>query len=169
MTELKVKFKSLLSRLTGISTPLFGVSWNPPKLERDAARRLITFLEDRRVLFNPAAWEAPDHCVQSVLQIREQLTAAIGALPEDSGLTPSLRAMRSASRKFLDAMQALRSSPGHGGLHHHAPWDFFQFSAALGELRGVFGIHVARIAVQYGIDVEGDLAHILPASDEDVA
>ena len=26
---------------------------------------------------------------------------------------------------------------------------------ALGEMRGVFGVHLARIAAQYGLDIEG--------------
>jgi hypothetical protein len=170
MARTKLKFKSIISRLSGISTPVFGVSWNPPKLERDAARLLLAFLEDRRVLYNPSGWEEPHHCVESVLQIRAKLTELIGDLPEKASLAPSLRAMRMASRRFLDSVQALdqgrRLSPGH----HQAPWDFFAFSTALGELRGVFGIHVAQIAVQYGIDVEAELASILPAAtDHDAA
>ena len=33
--------------------------------------------------------------------------------------------------------------------------------------RGAIGPHVAAIAVQYGIDVEDDLARVLPAADDD--
>lgn len=40
------------------------------------------------------------------------------------------------------------------------------FNGALGELRGVFGVHLARLAVAYGIDVEDDLGSILPGEDE---
>jgi len=36
----------------------------------------------------------------------------------------------------------------------------------LGELRGVFGIHLAKIAAQYKIDIEDDLSAILPATDD---
>jgi len=38
---------------------------------------------------------------------------------------------------------------------------------ALGELRGVFGVHVARLAAPYGLDVKGDLGTILPAPAEE--
>lgn len=41
------------------------------------------------------------------------------------------------------------------------------FMAILGELRGVFGIHVARISAAYGIDVEDDLAAMLPEDTAD--
>jgi len=44
----------------------------------------------------------------------------------------------------------------------------FEFFAALGELRAVFGIHIAQLAVKYGIDVEDELAAILPIEDEQI-
>ena len=57
----------------------------------------MRFLEDRRVLYNPFAWEEPGHCVDSVL---------LGNLPPTtSELAPYLKAIRGACRKFLDAMQ----------------------------------------------------------------
>jgi hypothetical protein len=37
--------------------------------------------------------------------------------------------------------------------------------AALGEMRAAFGLHIAKIATQNGLDVEDDLARILPATD----
>lgn len=43
------------------------------------------------------------------------------------------------------------------------------FLSALGELRGNFGVHLAFIAVKYGIDVEEQLAAIFPAADEATA
>jgi hypothetical protein len=32
-------------------------------------------------------------------------------------------------------------------------------------MRGVFGIHVARLAAMYGLDVEDDLSVILPGKE----
>ena len=40
-----------------------------------------------------------------------------------------------------------------------------EFNQALGELRGVFGIHIGMIAAKYGLDVEDELASILPEAD----
>jgi hypothetical protein len=40
------------------------------------------------------------------------------------------------------------------------------FNGALGELCGVFGVHLAQLAAQYGLDIEDDLASILPAGEE---
>ena len=70
-----MKFKDMVKRLNGISTPIFGVSWNPIETDKDSAKEIISFLEYRRVLYNPSEMEMPDHCVQSVLEIRRELRA----------------------------------------------------------------------------------------------
>jgi hypothetical protein len=158
-----VKFREIASRLTGISSPIFGVSWNPPAAEVTVARRVIAFLEDRRVLFADESIEILGHCVTSVIELRHYLTSEIQQLT-DGELCSSLRAMRAACRKFLEAVDdrdgIVVRDGGHPG--HWAGW---RFGAALGELRGVFGVHIARIAAQNGLDIEDDLARILPASD----
>ena len=97
-----MKFTEIANRLTGISTPLLGVSWQPNDLEVSAARRVIAFLEDRRVLYAPDELEVPDHCVHSVLEIRHFLSGELGKLDTKSEFAASLRAMRAACRKFLD-------------------------------------------------------------------
>ena len=65
-----MKFKQIINRLTGFSTPVFGVSWSPPQSHIDVARSVIIFLEDRRVLYNPYELEVPQHCIHSVIEIR---------------------------------------------------------------------------------------------------
>ena len=75
-----MKFSEIANRLTGISTPLGGVSWQSSDLEVSAARRVIAFLEDRRVLYAPDELEVPDHCVHSVLEIRHFLSGELGKL-----------------------------------------------------------------------------------------
>lgn len=161
--------KRYISRITGISIPWFGVSWKPTPAEADIAQRVITFLEDRRVLFNPYGWEIEDHCVQSVLQIRNFLTQVLTEFPNKEGIAQHLRAMRAACRKFLDTVGDGygygRSASTHMLDDPRAIW---HFASALGELRGAIGLHVAIIAQKNKLGVEGDLASILPAvSDED--
>lgn len=163
-----MKFSEIANRLTGISTPITGVSWQPTGSETAAARRVVAFLEDRRVLYNPGEMEVPEHCVGSVLQIRRFLTEEIGKLGDKSELRASLGAMRAACRKFLNVVGGEDSEivlharmPGH-----YASWTFY---GALGEMRGTFGVHLARVAAMFRLDVEDDLATILPASTEDAA
>jgi hypothetical protein len=51
--ERSMKFSEIANRLTGISTPFGGASWKPAEMEIEGARRVIAFLEDRRVLYEP--------------------------------------------------------------------------------------------------------------------
>jgi len=37
----------------------------------------------------------------------------------------------------------------------------------MGEMRGVFGVYIAILAVTYGLDVERGLATIVPGADRD--
>jgi len=79
-----MKFSEIANRLTGISTPLVGVSWQPTDLEVSAARRVIAFLEDRRVLYAPKGMEVASHCVHSVRDIRRFLIGELGKLEPGS-------------------------------------------------------------------------------------
>jgi hypothetical protein len=167
-----VRFSEIASRMTGISTPIFGVSWNPPISDVAVARRVIAYLEDRRVLCVPAEVEVPRYCVASVIEIRQFLTDQLGAGGIAKELAASLRAMRAACRKFLDdlgvlsgRLDDLEARRWHGRYGHGL--DDYLLNQALGALRGVFGVHVGQLAVRYGIDVEDGLASILPAMDEE--
>jgi hypothetical protein len=121
-----MRFKELLLRLTGLSTPVFGVSWAPPKAAIAVARKVLAFLEDRRVLYVPSEMETPDHCVRSVLDIRRFITETIGDLSPDDAIVPHLRAMRAACRKFLETVEAddrhIVAFGAHSG--HWASWVF---------------------------------------------
>ena len=156
-----MRFSEISRRVTGFSTPVFGVSWEPGEAEVTAARRVITFLEDRRVLFEPTELEQPEHCVMSVIEIRRFLTEQLGSLGDDEDLAPHLVAMRAACRRFVTVAQGLEDRGAR-----LMPWmdgtPAWMFNSALGELRGVVGVHVAQIATKFGLDVEDDLAQTLP-------
>jgi hypothetical protein len=109
--------------------------------------------------------EDPRHCIESVIEIRQFLTAELSNLSGDEELVQNLRAMRAACRKFLDTVQESDGRRGFAG-HFRSGSDSWIFNSALGELRGVIGIHIAALAAQHGLDIEGDLATILPATDD---
>ena len=51
-----------------------------------------------------------------------------------------MRAMRAACREYLD-----------GSRHHYS----HDLSIGLGRLRALFGLQIAFLAIEYGIDLEG--------------
>jgi hypothetical protein len=161
-----MKPSEIATRITGFSIPIFGISWDPPHADIVVARRVMTFLEDRRVLYNPFEVEVPAHCMESVLEIRRYLTDIMMEHGQADELQENLRAMRAACRRFLERMQINPQDEDSRILRRAArrglSYTDFMFNQALGELRGVFGIHVAQIAVKYGLDVEDQLASIFP-------
>jgi hypothetical protein len=149
-------------RLTGFSTPFVGASWTVPPAERDLAAELLARLEDRRVLYNPSDAESPEHCVRSVIEIRHMLSEVLAKLGGGGALADHVRALGAASRRFLDRM-------GRDGGHDYdaaaswGHWRSWDFQDALGQMRGIFGVHLAIIAARYDLTVRGDLQSILPA------
>lgn len=76
--------KSLAHRLNGVTIGPVGASWVPPVDQRECVRTFLTFLEDRRVFYNPQWLEVEWQVTDSICQIREACTAALTELPEDS-------------------------------------------------------------------------------------
>lgn len=149
---MKIAFKEIAKRITGVSIPVFGIQWNPPESERKVVREAFIFLEDRRALYNDYAHELDHEVVESILAIRHELTAALKRLSEDSEAVDSFKAMRAACREYLDnARGDGRRWNGH-----------FSFMTQLGRFRTIIGIHVAYLAVKYGIDIVGELARVVP-------
>lgn len=146
--------------ITGISTPLGGVSWTLPPSEKPIIEKFITYLEDRRALYNPYDTEVPNHVTMSVMDIRNHITNILHQLGNDSPALPSLKAIRAACRKYLD------QNPPHHRSHHR----FLEeraFLIGLGELRGIFGLHLAVLCTHYGLELAPELAALLPGELED--
>ena len=142
---------------TGAGAFGFSLNWEKVPGDEDVARRVITFLEDRRLLFGERHAEDEMHCVHSAIEIRHFLTDELAKAKPGRSLAESLRAMRTAMRAFVDA-----AGPGAVNFRYHHGHMTDPFSLALGELRSRVGMHLQVIAGQYGIDVEPELARILP-------
>jgi hypothetical protein len=146
-------------RITGISTPFGGVQWaDPGPSETELVRRFLVFLEDRRVLFNPFQLEVEGEVEHSIHQIREECTKALQMLSSSAFAIAPIRAIREAGRRFHD--DQLEEFPYFDGdWPRRGRPGFFM---ALGAFRATVGHQVALLAGRYGIDIEGDLASIMP-------
>jgi hypothetical protein len=147
-------------RPTGIGAFGFSLNWEQVPGDEAIGRRVITYLEDRRLLFGIRHSEDEVHCVHSAIEIRKFLTDELASAKPGRSLAASLRAMRLALRGFVDA-----AGPNAREFRYHGGTQTDSFSLALGELRALVGFHLAVIAEQYGIEVERDLAQILPPAD----
>ena len=147
---------------TGIGGFGFSVNWEKVPGDEDVARRVIIFLEDRRLLFGKRHCEDERDCVRSAIEIRKFLTEELTRAKSGRSLADVLRAMRVAARAFVDA-----AGPDARNFSYRGGAQTDEFSLALGELRSRVGQHVALISGQYGIEVEPGLAQILPPEVED--
>ena len=157
-------YKELSARITGISFPLFGVSWTPVKPDIEIARNVINFLENKRVLFNSYQLENPGHCMLSVIQIRDFLTTQLDEVSRGSELDGILRGMRSAGRRVMDT-GAHNFRFGEDDDGNLGPLDKIVFFSQLGIFRGNMGILIAKLVIMHGLDIEEDLINILPVEN----
>lgn len=149
----KVKIKSLSLGLTG-----GGLGWDIDATELRAARGLLAFLEDRRILFNPPEIERRREIDISVDEIRSYCTGLIPTVSESAPVASAARGIRQACRRFLNDADLGMTRAGK---------DESRFFLALGEFRGAVGLHVAAVSKTYDIEIEPDLASLQPAPDDD--
>jgi len=149
-----LKGRELAARLLGITTPIGGIDWEPPAGERKRAKRVLKYLAEQRALWDPYDVAISTFVAQSIVDLRGQLRSDLDGLPTDSVLPEGLRAMHAACRRFLEENQSPRS--GYG-----PPYEA-QLHSTLGELRALFGVHIARIACAYDLEVDSHLEGILP-------
>ena len=159
---MKVPFMQLLGRLTGISTPIFGVSWNPPESDKVVAERVITFLEDRRVLLPYALlinyFGHPNNIIHSISGIRSYLTSELQKLDRSSELFRILDAMRKLCRNCLDVFELAGTTTDNFSQHVYWP-AVMEFKIRMGQL-------ITTLAVGYGIDLSEDFTQELPTDLE---
>lgn len=134
-----------------------GLSWAVEPGDAAVARSVVAFLEDRRLLFGDRHVEDERHCIRSALECRAFLTRQIGASRRGGELEQQLKAIRSAFRRFVE-----QGGPQGVNFVQHFGSSVDPFSAALGELRSRVGVSLAAIAWRYDLNVEEDLARILP-------
>lgn len=151
-----IPFRKLISQVNSISTPIGGVSWDATdRNERGLAQSVIFSLEDRRFLYSPFEYEDYGWVVDSVLEMRKQLSEALAetSVSEASVLEFSLLSMRAACRSFLTKVSQRQNRPVAIG---------FDAVIALGELRAQLGAAILQISVAYEINLPDELEDILP-------
>ena len=147
-------------RITGVSTPWFGASWEYRESDADVVRRVLSFLEDRRVLYEPLNAQLFSYVGQSATEIRQMLTQELGTgglAGED--LIRALKDIRAALRKFMTDLDKVEQLEGTGLTDPLQIRD--RQILALGEMRGHVIPIVASIADKYQIEVEQELAAAL--------
>lgn len=100
-------------RITGLSTPFGGVSWEYTTSPKKRIMDFFLFLESKRLLTNPWYLEVVSQCVESALEIK----TALVSITEDVDFTEGdyfvISAMLDASNKFLDELNKIQGFVPH--------------------------------------------------------
>lgn len=146
-------------RVTGVSFPWFGVSWEYGDSDKDIVRRVFIFLEDRRVLYTPLDAQTFFWVGESAIQIRDMITRELSGKSIGRELQERLERMRKSVRKFADALDEIKQLQNSGSITEFEIRD--RQVLALGEMRGSVNPLLADLAIEYKVEVEEDLAAVL--------
>ncbi|KRE36072.1 hypothetical protein ASG73_15575 [Janibacter sp. Soil728] len=141
-------------KVTGVS--MWGLDWEYVASNKDLARRVLVFLEDRRVITDHPDREDFDSTRESADQIRKFLTLEIMNVKAGGELERALKAIRTASRAFVDA--AGQDSKLFKSDHRY-------FKMTLVAYREVVARQVAAISVNFKLPITDELAQLLAEHD----
>jgi hypothetical protein len=164
-----MKFSEILSRLNGISTPPSAVCLGPRPIRTSRWHDGCSF-----------SWKIVVSCT-SHMRSRIHVTVLLRSLRSGAFCQiswPLEVSVRTSAVLFARCARHAGDSSARPAAvgPRRAEWGFddvwrgppsWEFNQALGAMRGVFGLHIAQIAVRYRIDVSDPLDQILPAMDSD--
>ena len=159
---------NILKRISGFSTPFFGMSWSLTSTEREITQGLITYLEDQRIFQMPlqvkeyrrswwTLWLIPiaqdvkyivsqddmNYAIESASEIRKNLSDTMENLDRESSLFLLIAPMREACRIFLEASMDRETTIIED--------DEFEF--LLGNLKQAFSKQITQICRCYKIEI----------------
>lgn len=97
-------------RLNGFSTPFGGLSWDKNLCEKDRILFLFTYLESKRILYNPAEMENKKWCIASVLDIKSSLVQITRDLKFSIEALDIINDMIDACNYYLDSVNDIESN-----------------------------------------------------------
>lgn len=143
-------------QVTGVGFAGFSLSWDYVEKNRDVVRRVLTNLEDKRVLMGERHLEDYEHCRLSADKIRQLLNLEIPNVAEGGKVEESFKKMRKSARDFIDAAGVMSANFFADDEH---------FNACLTAFKITVGREVDWLRRAFNIDLEPDFLHSLPEQD----
>lgn len=138
-----------------------GVGWEFVEGDSQVAARLLTFLEDRGVLYNPHAKKCPGGVLESIEQIRDRVQHDMEGLSRKSFLFAVLDNLRRHVNQFRQ--YACRACDDESRRRCRDCTIYERgCTDALDGLRAAIGFEIAQFTGRYGLTVNHPLATILP-------
>lgn len=133
--------------LNGFSTSLGGISWNKTTSSKEMFTHLLFFLESKRILVNPIELEFKDWCIESVLEIKQQLVSITQELKLKDFDADIIRNLIDACNDYLDTVKPMNLP----GIIYKKDdrWEDLSFDRAMKAFRNSFKQEIAKIEKKY--------------------
>ena len=133
--------------LNGFSTSLGGISWNKTTSSKEMFTHLLFFLESKRILVNPIELEFKDWCIESVLEIKQQLVGITQELKLKDFDADIIRNMIDACNDYLDTVKPMNLP----GIIYKKDdrWEDLSFDRAMKTFRNSFKQEIVKIEKKY--------------------
>lgn len=137
-------------KITGISVPFGGVSWEYTENEKKGIQNLFYYLESKRVLTNPMDMEIKGWCEQSAIEIKKELVSILSQTDYSKDTVTSIRTMINACNIFLDDMQKVEIT-GIIYKNGNGDWEHSGYSSAMKKFRKVFRDNINLLSTAYNL------------------
>ena len=123
-------------RITGVSTPIGGISWEFTETKKKGIKDLFLFLESKRILVNPKEMEVKEWSEQSVIEIKSKLVSIATEYEYSQNTMECFKMMIDTCNIFLDNMHQVNIS----GII---------YASAMKEFRKSFKYNIQRLSEEY--------------------
>ena len=133
--------------LNGFSTSIGGISWNKTTSSKEMFNHLLLFLESKRILVNPIELEFKDWCIESILEIKQQLVNITKEIKLKDFDADIIRNLIDACNGYLDIVNPMNlpgiiyKKDGH--------WEDLSFDRAMKAFRVSFRREIEKIEKKY--------------------
>ena len=136
-------------RITGIDTPIGGVSWEYTDSEKKGIQQLFDYLETKRLLVNPIGMEIKDWCSSSTIEIKNEVYEISSKFDFQKQTKSITKNMIDTCNVFLDDLQNVKSN----GIIYKSDgdWEDLVFSRAMKKFRKQFKDSIDCLSNKSGI------------------
>ncbi len=132
--------------LNGLSLPFGGISWNKTTSTKDKFSYLLFYLESKRILINPIEMEKKEWCIESVLEIKQQLISIVADSNLKSRDIDIIRNMIEACNDYLDTVSPLDlSNIIYKSNEKNGEWYDSTFDKSMKQFRKTFRNQIKEI------------------------
>ena len=137
-------------KVTGLSTPFGGISWEYTEAEKKGVQELFFFLETKRILVNPIEMEIKQWCIKSAIEIKEKITELHFKYNFSNHTTDCMRSMIDACNDFLDKLGGVKET-GILYKNGNGDWADSMFSSAMKRFRKIFRDNINLLSSAYNL------------------